>query len=120
VSGTDAIYRLLQREGSRGVHTLDLRREGFSGNPSQRATDIEKKYGVRVDRQIEYRGKKRGSRFRLVGVGVGQGQGSRKECFLESPPVEANVDSDAKPAGEDRLFEVVDRPLSAFTDAEAA
>jgi hypothetical protein len=76
MSDTDRLYRLLKREGSRGVHTLDLRREQISGNPSQRATDIEKKYGVQIERERERRGDRNGSRYKLIGLGAGTSQGA--------------------------------------------
>lgn len=75
MSDTDRMYRLLKREGPRGVHTLDLRRQGYSGNPSQRKADIEKKYGVRIDAKRETKDGRNGSRYRLQGVGVSAGMG---------------------------------------------
>lgn len=77
MSDTDLMYRMLRQAGPRGCHTLDLRREGVSGNPSQRAADIEAKYGVTVDREWENRGRRRGKRFRLSS-GVESDTGQRK------------------------------------------
>lgn len=57
-------------------------------------------------------------RRKLVGVGAGKGEDLRKESPLESPSVEASADPGESPA---QLFELEsERPLSAFTDAEAA
>lgn len=123
MSDTDRLYRLLKREGSRGVHTHDLRREGISGNPSQRATDVEQKYGVKVARPREFRGGRNGSRFKLVGQGAGTPQGAPSSVLPgqsrvggRGEPVlserAANATSD--PAA--RLFDLPSR--SAFTDPE--
>lgn len=76
MTDTDRMYEELVEAGPRGVHTLDLRRKGISGNPSQRATDIEAKYGVRIHRETERQGDRNGSRYTLTSVGVGAGQGS--------------------------------------------
>lgn len=65
MSDTDRMYRLLRERGARGVHTHELRTMGYSGNPSQRAADIEAKYGVTVERERERRNDRNGSRYRL-------------------------------------------------------
>lgn len=64
MTDTDRLYRVLREAGPRGQHTFDLRRMGF-GNPSQRANEIEDKYGVKVDRPTERRNGRNGARFTL-------------------------------------------------------
>lgn len=63
---TDKLVELLLQNPS-GVHTHDLRRRGISGNPSQRATDAEEKYGIKIERTRESRNGRPGSRFTLIG-----------------------------------------------------
>ena len=68
MSATDRqrMLELLREAGDRGVHTHDLRRLGVSGNPSQRATDLEQLDGCMIRRVRERRGRRPGSRFFLV------------------------------------------------------
>jgi hypothetical protein len=64
---TDAqrLWVLLRRAGSEGVHSHDIRAEGISGNPSQRAKDVTSK-GQQVFTAREPRGKRPGSRYWLA------------------------------------------------------
>lgn len=67
----------LREAGPQGLHSHDARRQGLSGNPSQRAADLEAK-GYAIRRQRENRGKRPGVRFFLVGsVGIGAGNRNR-------------------------------------------
>lgn len=92
MSDTDRMYRLLC-ERPNGVHTHDLRKMGYSGNPSQRATDIERKYGVPVQRERERRNGRNGSRFKLAGVGAGSDSGSVSQWPGIDSPGRTSVDS---------------------------
>lgn len=68
---TDAARMLALLEAHpAGVHSHDLRSKGISGNPSQRAADLEAK-GHKLERVRENRGKRPGTRYKLVGVGAG-------------------------------------------------
>jgi hypothetical protein len=70
VTDAQRMLVLLRRAGSLGLHTHDLRAAGVSGNPSQRAADLEAK-GHRIRRVRENRGKRPGSRFFLEPAGIG-------------------------------------------------
>lgn len=95
MSDTDRMYRLLcERPG--GVHTHDLRKMGYSGNPSQRATDIERKYGVTVQRERERRNGRNGSRFKIAGVGAGSALGSRSRRSSQGASVDSGEGSTAR------------------------
>jgi hypothetical protein len=128
VSDADAIYRLLKREGSRGVHTLDLRRQGYSGNPSQRKADIEEKYGVQIESVREPRDGRNGSRYRLVGVGTGE----EEESAVAVGPSHHWLDAASAHPGEDagtratrsgsgpasaRLFDLAPSAYDPFSEA---
>lgn len=67
MSLTDArrMYVLLRDAGAEGVHSHDLRRQGVSGNPSQRAKDIVSK-GVAVSVRRENVGRRPGARYWLA------------------------------------------------------
>lgn len=82
-TGTDtvAVYELLRERGSAGVHTSEIRRRGLSGNPSQRATEIEERFGVTIERRPERwtdpSGKTRnGARFTLLDTPTGEAGGN--------------------------------------------
>jgi hypothetical protein len=65
----EAVLAALRQAGSNGVHSLDLRAGGYSGNPSERIRDLLKLgYSIRIQR--ERRGKRNGARYTLVEVGV--------------------------------------------------
>ena len=64
LSDRDRILRLLQAEGS--VDTFRLRREGYSGNPSQRIRELkEAGYEIATERFARPDGR-RGARYTLV------------------------------------------------------
>lgn len=63
-SDTDRILNLLKMEGT--VDTFRLRREGFSGNPSQRIREIKDRgYSVNSERFTRPDGR-RGARYTLM------------------------------------------------------
>ena len=99
---TDKLVELLLQNPN-GVHTHDLRRMGISGNPSQRATDAEEKYGIKIDRVRESRNGRPGSRFTLAGEGgASSGESSalpsgEKERGGEDPRVRSEADPSASP-----------------------
>lgn len=146
----DRMLDELAKAGPAGVHSHDLRRMGISGNPSQRAADLEAK-GHKLRRVRENRGKRPGVRYflvsdRLVGVGAGKfgsqvvSDASRVVADAESSadPGESRVGgrgqargerslSSCEPAGATpgpasaRLFEPEPpRPMNPLTDREAA
>lgn len=80
MSDTDRVYRLLRERGARGVHTHELRTMGYSGNPSQRAADIEAKYGVEVQRERKSRNGRPGSVYRIVGSSADPARRSSQEA----------------------------------------
>lgn len=86
-SDTAFLLDLLRERGAAGIHTSELRRMGASGNPSQRAADCERIYGVTIRRETEWwtdaRGKRRnGSRYTLISE-PGRGLGSDPELVVQ-------------------------------------
>lgn len=60
------VLRMLKDAASRGVHTFELRAECIA-NPSQRVTELEKKYGCVITHNRErLRGQAYGTRYVLI------------------------------------------------------
>lgn len=116
---TDAKRMLALLEAHpRGVHSHELRRLGISGNPSQRAADLEAQ-GHEIERKREFRNGRNGTLYKLVrngsgveragahsrlsgsslhsGAGVGAGQGSNLEASVD-PGQEREVGDSQEPA----------------------
>jgi hypothetical protein len=64
LNDTRLMWKLMNEAGTAGKHSHDLRREGVTGNPSQRAKDITSK-GFPVYTVAERRGRRPGSRYWL-------------------------------------------------------
>jgi len=65
VSDRLRVLAQLQRAGASGVHSLDLRREGFTGNPSQRMNELRDE-GYVIEAKREARFDRNGTRYTLV------------------------------------------------------
>ena len=118
------MLEFLRERGQHGAHTSEIRRQGISGNPSQRRLDLIDR-GCRISSTPEdftdARGKRRrGARFILISepddVGLDGGPGV-------SPPVSAAPGPEQLPAVEpsgDQLFDTVDLdipPVGDYRDA---
>jgi hypothetical protein len=57
--------RALRAAGSRGLHTSEIRSSRLSGNPSQRAADLEER-GFRIRIRPEHLGGRNGARHTLI------------------------------------------------------
>jgi hypothetical protein len=65
MSDTDRLRILLGAAGTLGVHSHEIRREGISGNPSQRAKDLVTR-GIEVSKRRENVGRRQGIRYWLA------------------------------------------------------
>lgn len=89
VSDAERMLRLLRTAGSLGVHSHDLRRRGITGNPSQRAADLEAK-GHSIERVRENRGRRPGTRYTLL-VDVGKQHRADRKSRPAAPRFELEV-----------------------------
>jgi hypothetical protein len=78
VSDTDRTLEALRRAGPAGVTTLELRRAGISGNPSQRRAELEERGHV-IDSEEERNGRRRWSRYVLTYDAEREAEGSRPD-----------------------------------------
>ena len=81
----------LREAGPKGLHSHDIRRQALTANPSQRAADLEAK-GHSIERIRENRGKRPGTRYKLVGVGSANREGDHAVVAapLDRPGVLSN------------------------------
>jgi hypothetical protein len=80
VTDCDRLLAALKAAGPRGLHSHDIRRQGLSGNPSQRVTELQAR-GFAVSSTRENRGKRPGARYIYNGTaGVDAGK-----CSVSGP-----------------------------------
>jgi len=65
VSDRDRILAALRNAGTQGMHSHDLRKLGYSGNPSQRVAEL-RDDGHRITGELERRNKRHGIRWWLI------------------------------------------------------
>lgn len=114
MTNRELVYQALLEAGPAGVHSLDIRRHGLSGNPSERIRELRAR-GHAITATPEHRGKVNGTRYTLdAGADVATPQS-------ESPSGPASGVSSAAES-DTRLFDVTEpEPLSAVLhDWEAA
>jgi hypothetical protein len=68
VTDADRLLSLLLERPAYGMHSHDIRRYGISGNPSQRIKDLEAR-GYSFSKERENRGKRPGTRYKLIDSG---------------------------------------------------
>lgn len=107
----DRVLARLREAGSRGVHSHDLRREGYTGNPSQRCNELADE-GHTIRRVREARNGRPGVRFILdAGVPLTPERSvkpvpSERESQHSSHPAEATSSGHLLPAPETRSARV--------------
>lgn len=79
----ERIAAKLKTLGSRGLHSHEIRKLGFSGNPSQRITELEDQ-GYEIRHVREHVGRRPGTRYFLISEpgqkAAGVGAGSPSSC----------------------------------------
>jgi hypothetical protein len=127
--------RFLQRvkdAGPRGVHSHDIRREGISGHPSERARELEAE-GHPIRRERQFVNGRNGVRFFYVQSDVGLGAGTSSgapscvDSGVEGSPANDNattpLSASSESAGEPHalsLFEAGESAYERMRDREAA
>jgi hypothetical protein len=61
----EKVLTALRARGKAGIHSHEIRRLGFSGNPSQRVTELEEQ-GFEISHVREHKGRRPGIRYLLI------------------------------------------------------
>jgi hypothetical protein len=114
----EIVAQLLRSNGSRGVHTFELRR-AFIANPSERVADLERE-GWLIDHKREpLNGNARGCRYTLVSSPSGAVERDRRSDALQPRGVRPAVPLSGPGAIGGRMVEEARRKQQELFEPEA-